>query len=110
MEIRRETAPANRQFRTKSGLPRPYKTKAPFQEKFSRPKDPKASVVRGARRHGGGGTVRKETSGTGTTGSSTETSGTFGRLFSSSTDPAGGVVRRATAARETSASSRRRNE
>ena len=43
MEIRRETAPANRQFRTKSGLPRPYKTKAPFQEKFSRPKDPKTS-------------------------------------------------------------------
>ena len=99
-------------------VPHQVRSSPPVQDQGSLPGKVQSSegsqdvVVRGASAGTGGGTTGSstKTSGTGTTGSSTETSGTFGRLFSSSTDPAGGVVRRATASRETSASSRRRNE
>ena len=54
MEIRRETAPANRQFRTKSGLPRPYKTKAPSRKSSVARRIPKPSYPRDGTRAGTG--------------------------------------------------------
>ena len=58
MEIRRETAPANRQFRTKSGLPRPYKTKAPLPGKVQSSEGSQDVVVRERAQRGRGGELR----------------------------------------------------
>jgi hypothetical protein len=101
MQRRRDTAPPNRRHMTKSGLPRPYKTKAPFEEKYAKPRDPPS-----AQRPSGGagaGTGTKGGAGTGTvrTGTGTKSAGTGTKTatrggFFSTQDRAGGTVRRGT--------------
>ena len=74
MQRRRDTAPPNRRHMTKSGLPRPYKTKAPFEEKYAKPRDP-PSAQRPRGRGGGDGDEGRRGTGTVRTGDGDEEHG-----------------------------------
>ena len=93
MRRRRETAPPNKRANTKSGLPRPYGVKGPFENAFARPKREykEPSEVRSG--GGGGGDYKSRRSRDGET-----SSGRLGSYFSSASSRAtgsGGSVRRA---------------
>lgn len=102
MQRRRDTAPPNRRHMTKSGLPRPYKTKAPFEEKYAKPRDPPSAqrpsggAGAGTGTKGGAGTGKVRTGTTGTKSAGTGTKTTTSGGFFSTQDRAGGTVRRGT--------------
>jgi hypothetical protein len=138
MKLRRATAPHNKRFMTKSGLPRPFKTKAPTDKKFQQPRIAKikdtttttttAGGGAGTSGAGGSGNVRSGvggaavgTAGAGakksssrakisTTGTGTGTTGMFSRVFASTAKAtaAAGTVYRPKA--DTEDTSRRRSE
>ena len=97
MRRRRETAPPNKRANTKSGLPRPYGVKGPFENAFARPKREykEPSEVRS----GGGGGGENAAGSTRRSSRDGETSsGRLGSYFSSASSRAtgsGGTVRRA---------------
>jgi len=80
MAARRESAPANKRHMTKSGLPRPYGVKGPFEKQFARPSKEYREPT-----PGDGGGARSSSSGesSGTAKKTSASSGRLGSYFSS---------------------------
>lgn len=96
MRRRRETAPPNKRANTKSGLPRPYGVKGPFENAFARPK---REYKEPSEVSGGGGGGEENAAGSARRSRDGETSsGRLGSYFSSASSRgatgSGGRVRR----------------
>jgi hypothetical protein len=99
MRRRRETAPPNKRAFTKSGLPRPYGVKDPFENAFAKPKREyvEPTEVRSGDGFGGGGAAGSTRRGEAKKKSDTRSSGRLSSYFSSASASAtsAGSVRRA---------------
>lgn len=100
MRRRRETAPPNKRAATKSGLPRPYGVKGPFENAFAKPKREYVEPTDGRSGDGiggGGGASGSIRRGDAKKKSETRSSGRLSSYFSSASGSAtsAGKVRRA---------------